>query len=139
VSCDRIFELTFSCTFDAHSGSAKATTSFPNLTITYNLCYSPTEHLTQLSRRRSTDSSHPSALDYDFLWDALVNRLIRYQLRGDSEPSYISHPPPTSYYDFTPFWTVPATLFEARETTLTLSYPIQDLAFTNGPVDPTNF
>jgi hypothetical protein len=85
------------------------------------------------------DSSHPSALDYDFLWDALVNRLIRYQLRGDAEPSYISRPPPTSYCVYTPFWTVPATLFEARETTLTLGYPITDLAFADDPVDPSDF
>jgi hypothetical protein len=34
---------------------------------------------------------------------------------------------------------VPATLFEARETTLTLGYPINDLAFIDDPVDPSNF
>jgi hypothetical protein len=85
-----------------------------------------------------TDSSHPSALDYDFLWDALVNRLIRYQLRGNSEPAHILHPPPTSYYVYTPFWTAPATPFEARETTLTLGYPL-DLAFADNPVDPSDF
>jgi hypothetical protein len=86
-----------------------------------------------------TDSSHPSALDYEFFWDALVNRLIRYQLRGDAEPSYISHPPPMSYCVYTPFWTAPATPFEARETTLTLGYPITDLAFADDPVDPSDF
>jgi hypothetical protein len=44
-----------------------------------------------------------------------------------------------SYCIYTPFWTAPATPFEARETTLTLGYLIPDLAFANDPVDLSDF